>query len=117
MKINKTRLCIGLIVVVFALFNVYQAKQGSYKVLLSLSDLEQEAFADPEIDYKVPGKNNNPKSCSIYIEVAAGGTVAEGAVHVGGNKYRIDGMENFCEYPPKGEKATGCDPYNCHRRV
>ena len=51
------------------------------------------------------------------MEISGGVGAPEGAIHVGGNKYKIEGIKNFCADPPKGEKPYGCDPYNCHQRV
>lgn len=70
-----------------------------------------------EYNYYVPQKNNNPDGCTIYLEISGGVGAPEGAIHVGGNKYKIEGIKNFCADPPKGEKPYGCDPYNCHQRV
>lgn len=81
---------------------------------MSLTDIEKEAKAE-DINYYVPQKNNNPDGCTIYLEISGGVGAPEGAIHVGGNKYKIEGIKNFCADPPKGEKPYGCDPYNVIR--
>lgn len=87
------------------------------KVLLSLADLESSAEDPTEIDYFVPGQNNKPEPCTISIVIGGGIEVPEGSIHVGGEKYQISGMQNFCRDPKKDDQPSGCDPYNCHQRI
>ena len=96
--------------------NLHLSSEENHRIFLSLTDIEKEAKAE-DINYYVPQKNNNPDGCTIYLEISGGVGAPEGAIHVGGNKYKIEGIKNFCADPPKGEKPYGCDPYNCHQRV
>lgn len=106
-KMNKKKyLLVFAFAVALAAGNMYVIKNNGCKVLLSLADLDSSANDPKEIDYFVPNKNNNPEPCTIYIELDAGVAVPEGAIHIGGKKYEIRGMENFCEKPEKGEDPT-----------
>lgn len=114
---KKKYLLVFMGAVALAAGNMYVTKNNSCKILLSLADLESSAKDPTEIDYFVPNKNNNPEPCTIYIEVSAGAEIPEGAIHVGGHRYKINGMQNFCKDVKEGKIPTGCDPYNCHQRV
>ena len=110
------KLVLAFLVMAVVMVNLHLSSEENHRIFLSLTDIEKEAKAE-DINYYVPQKNNNPDGCTIYLEISGGVGAPEGAIHVGGNKYKIEGTKNFCADPPKGEKPYGCDPYNCHQRV
>lgn len=109
------KLVLAFLVMAVVMVNLHLSSEENHRIFLSLTDIEKEAKAE-DINYYVP-QNNNPDGCTIYLEISGGVGAPEGAIHVGGNKYKIEGIKNFCADPPKGEKPYGCDPYNCHQRV
>ena len=98
-------------------FNVNLSNQGNGLSDVSLANVEALAQEGDGIDYNVPDRNNDPKSCSTSIWVEAGVEYAPGKVSAKAGWVTVSGIENTCRKPDSGTVATGCDPYNCHARV
>lgn len=117
-KKNKIKLGLGIVIAIFSITNICLAQKDAQKVMLTLCDLEKEAKADDgEVDYEVPDQNNKPAKCTLLVIINGDASATEGAIHIGGNKYQVPGIENFCRDAAKGTKPTGCSPYNCHQRI
>ena len=109
------KLVLAFLVMAVVMVNLHLSSEENHRIFLSLTDIEKEAKAE-DINYYVPQKNNNPDGCTIYLEISGGVGAPEGAIHVGGNKYKIEGIKIFCADPTKGEKPYVCDTYYCLRR-
>lgn len=96
------KLVLAFLVMAVVMVNLHLSSEENHRIFLSLTDIEKEAKAE-DINYYVPQKNNNPDGCTIYLEISGGVGAPEGAIHVGGNKYKIEGIKNFCADPPKGK--------------
>ncbi len=116
MKMEKKtigRIAVFAIIAVIA-FNVNLGTNKNLLSNLSLADIE--ALAG-DIEYNVPQKNNNPTSCTLYVDASGNVYASENGAGAGVTLTKVSGMQNFCEDVKKGETVYGCDPYNCHRRV
>lgn len=108
----------GMMAVAAALltgYSAYNAQNGTGITNVALANVE--ALATPDINYNVPQKNNNPEECTLYVAVDGKVYTDEKSIGAGISYSQVPGIVNVCEFPPKNQTATGCDPYNCHQRV
>lgn len=102
-----------LTIAALAAFNVNMNIENDKTKLLSLAGIE--AFAENEIDYQVPHKNNNPQKCTMYVDARGNVYADKNGAGVSASLTKVTGMQNFCE--DAKWNAHGCNPYNCHQRV
>jgi hypothetical protein len=71
-----------------------------------------EALSGEDINCNVPDKSNDPKTCTLEIYYEAGAEISPGNYAAKAGYHKVAGIKNTCR-----SGSSGCDPYNCHRRV
>jgi hypothetical protein len=100
-----------LAITTVAVVNVNLSMQNNSLSTISLAKANVEALAQ-EINYYVPDKSNDPKTCTMTIYFAAGAEITVGNYATSAGYYNVSGIVNTCR-----NGSAGCDTYNCHRRV
>lgn len=100
-------MAVALIATINVGLNLHKNNKLSSEVILANTDALSQ-----EINYHVPDKSNDPKTCTISLYFAAGAEISSGNYATTAGYYTVSGIKNTCR-----TGSAGCDPYNCHRRV